>query len=1076
MARILIVDDDASSRQLLVTLARYRGHETLEAADGAEALACVRDERPQLVISDILMPTMDGYEFVRKLRDDPEIADTRVIFYTASYHEKEALKLAERGHVARVLVKPAEPAEILGVLEEVIRGTESGTLRGVPRDFDTEHLKLLTDKLWQRTTELEAANAQLAALAELHIQFASEREPRLLLQQVCASARKLFGARYAVLAARDKSGNGNLFHSVSGLDAGAQQLGTPVLEAGALGRVAQTRKPWRASRNDGATIDAGLPRGYPRAQAFLAVPIASFSHSYGWICLADKVGAEDFSDEDERLLVNLGAQVGRIYENGSLNLELQRRARQLQDEIARREQASVGLRASEERFRALAENIQDVFFVASGDLLELVYLSPAYSHVWGQDGPRATSCAEIMMDSVYAPDVARVRAEFERIAAGEATADFEYRILRRDEAVRWIRVRTFPVPDAEAEHGRVVGTATDVTEARVAAARIEHLNRVYAMLSSINTLIVRARERDELFREACRLAVHFGKFAVAWVGWLDPETGAIPAIAWSGMRPDILESAVTVMGPHPEEDGVVAAAVRTGAPQVVNSISTDARRIVFRDEILAHGLRGMIALPLNLEDKTIGCLVLISEEADFFNDEEVRLLIELAGDISFALDHLERADRLYYLAYFDALTGLANRTLFLDRLRQNLALAARNRRKMALIAMAPDRLGTINDTFGRPAGDLVLKQFAVRYQDAAGKDGELGRVAGDQIAVLIESPRDETEVLAKVSRWQVDCFGRPFDIHGTQMRLGASTGIAMYPDDGTDASSLLKNAEAALERAKSTGDEHLFYTQRMSVAVTEKLLLEQSLREALEKQEFQLYYQPKVDIEKRQVRGLEALIRWNSAERGLVPPVKFIPLMEETGMIVPVGAWVIRRAAEQLSQWRGLGIIAPRIAVNVSTIQIRKRDFVETVRAALSEAGEAPGIDIEVTESLIMEDVEGNIAKLEEIRRMGIGIALDDFGTGYSSLGYLARLPVETLKIDRTFIAGMLDDPGAMTLVSTMISLAHSLKLKVVAEGVESEEQAKILRLLSCDEIQGYLVSKPIPFEEMTEFLKRASP
>ncbi|MDP9199283.1 MAG: GGDEF domain-containing protein, partial [Pseudomonadota bacterium] len=506
-----------------------------------------------------------------------------------------------------------------------------------------------------------------------------------------------------------------------------------------------------------------------------------------------------------------------------------------------------------------------------------------------------------------------------------------------------------------------------------------------------------------------------------------------------------------------------------------NDIRTDPRPIQYREQMLAQGLRGIVALPLVVDDKPMGCLALITSELDFFSEQELRLLDELAGDISFALDHLEKADRLFYLAYYDSVTGLANRTLFLDRLAQHVARAAKDHSRLALVAMAPDRLGNINDTFGRPAGDLVLKQFAERFAASVGSGTDLARVSGDQMATVIDDIRNESDVLLQVSRWQDSCFGRPFEVHGTQMRLGATTGIAIYPDDGDDAPTLLKNAEAALERAKSSGDEHLFYTQRMSVAVTEKVMLEHALREAFEKQEFELYYQPKVSMETRRVLGLEALIRWNSPERGMVPPVKFIPLMEETGMIVPIGAWVMRRAVEERDRWRTMGIAAPRVAVNVSTIQLRKRDFVDTVRNALKDAGKAPGIDFEVTESLIMEDVDSNIRKLDEVRRMGIGIALDDFGTGFSSLGYLAKLPVETLKIDRSFIARMLDDPGAMTLVSTMISLAHSLKLIVVAEGVETEEQAKILRLLRCDEIQGYLISKPVPFDDMTAFLQQSA-
>jgi diguanylate cyclase (GGDEF)-like protein/PAS domain S-box-containing protein len=1075
MARVLIVDDDATNRELLVTLARFRGHEPLEAADGQEALECVRAQRPQLVISDILMPTMDGYEFVRRLRADPELSATKVVFYTASYHEKEALRLAESGHVVRVLIKPCEPEVILRTIEEIISGDTVDSVVRVPEHYDTEHLRLLTDKLWQKTGELETANAKLAALTELQVKLASEREPRVLLEQMCQGARRLFGAKYAVLAARDKLGNGKSIVAVSGLSTASVQPERPVMEAGALGRVFANRKSWRIARNDGATIDAGLPTSYPRAQAFLAVPLVSLTQSYGWICLADKVGADEFSEDDERLFSILGAQVGRIYENGSLYAELQNRARLLQEEMAERERATSGLQASEERFRQLAENIQDAFFVASTDLSELIYLSPAYSQIWGQSNPRASSCMDILMEAIHPEDAEKVRAEFGRIAGGQQEAEFQYRIQLRDGALRWIQLRTFPVLDTEGSGSRIVGTASDITESHAAAQQIEHLNRVYAMLSSINTLIVRVRDRDELFREACRLATQFGHFEFAWIGWLNPSNGEIEPVAFAGKRADLAALLKPVLGPDPADDGMAASAIRQGKVQFSNDIRTDPRPIMYREQMLKEGLRGIVALPLVVGDKPMGCLALITSELDFFSEQELRLLDELAGDISFALDHLEKADRLFYLAYYDSVTGLANRTLFLDRLAQNLARAAKDRSRLALVAMAPERLGNINDTFGRPAGDLVLEQFAERFAASVGSGTDLARVAGDQIATVIGDIPSESDVLLQVSRWQESCFGRPFEVHGTQVRMGATTGIAIYPDDGDDAPTLLKNAEAALERAKSSGDEHLFYTQRMSVAVTEKVMLEHALREGFEKQEFELYYQPKVSLETRRVLGLEALIRWNSPERGMMPPGTFIPLMEETGMIVPIGAWVMRRAAEDRGRWRTIGVAAPRVAVNVSTIQLRKRDFVDTVRNALKDAGKAPGIDFEVTESLIMEDVDSNIRKLDEVRRMGIGIALDDFGTGFSSLGYLAKLPVETLKIDRSFIAKMLDDPGAMTLVSTMISLAHSLKLTVVAEGVETEEQAKILRLLRCNEIQGYLISKPVPFDEMTKFLKQSA-
>src|SRR5258708_3729481 len=259
----------------------------------------------------------------------------------------------------------------------------------------------------------------------------------------------------------------------------------------------------------------------------------------------------------------------------------------------------------------------------------------------------------------------------------------------------------------------------------------------------------------------------------------------------------------------------------------------------------------------------------------------------------------------------------------------------------------------------------------------------------------------------------------------------------------------------------------------MNKRVAEKLTLENKLRRALDNEEFVLYYQPKVELEKRAIVGVEALIRWQSPELGLVPPLKFIPLMEETGLILPVGAWALKRAALDHKNWVEAGLNAPRVAVNVSSIQLRQRDFVKVLQQAIAEGVSPTCIDLEITESLIMEDIRVNIEKLLDVRKLGLGVAIDDFGTGYSSLAYLARLPVETLKIDRAFIITMLEDPNTATLVSTMIALAHSFRLKVVAEGVEAEEQAKMLRLLRCDQMQGYVFSKPVPRDAITALLQK---
>ena len=336
----------------------------------------------------------------------------------------------------------------------------------------------------------------------------------------------------------------------------------------------------------------------------------------------------------------------------------------------------------------------------------------------------------------------------------------------------------------------------------------------------------------------------------------------------------------------------------------------------------------------------------------------------------------------------------------------------------------------------------------------------------------------QPEVTKRLQDLLQRCFGEPYHANDAELRLSAKAGVTLFPNDGVDTEILLRNAEAALRAAKKTGDPTLFYTSALTDRTSEQLSLLNKLQRGIENDEFVLHYQPKFETATRKIVGVEALIRWQSPELGLVPPGKFIPLMEETGIILQAGAWALSKAVSDYARWLTLVLPAPRIAVNVSPIQLRKRDFFGTVQNAVRRGPSPPGIDLEITESLIMEDIQSNIRKLKDVRDLGIEIAIDDFGTGYSSLGYLAKLPVQMLKIDRSFIITMLKDRATLTLVQTIISLAHSLKLKVIAEGVDEEEQAKLLGQLRCDEIQGFLLSRPLPFGQLTEILagRRARP
>ena len=628
------------------------------------------------------------------------------------------------------------------------------------------------------------------------------------------------------------------------------------------------------------------------------------------------------------------------------------------------------------------------------------------------------------------------------------------------------------VRDTEGRPDYVVSVLQDITGRKQAEKKVRRLNRVYAVLSQINSLIVRVRDREDLFREACRICVEQGEFRMAWIGVVDQPAEAVKPVASAGEVGDFFDSAPFASpGGKGSRRGLAWQALDEKKAMVSNDVQADAR-ITMKNECRVRGINSLAMLPLAVGGKGAGVLALYAREAGFFDDAEMKLLLELAGDISFALEHIGKTEKLDYLADYDPLTGLANRALFHNRLEQLIGTARREAGKLGVLLLDIERFRTINETLGRAVGDDLLGQIADRAGRHFGEPGRLARVGADQFAAVIPGIADAESLQRRIEQEYREIFGVPFQLGDTALRVSARFGIALFPDDGGNAERLLRNAEAALKKAKSSGEKYQFYTVQMTERVAENLALENKLRQGLEKDEFVLHYQPKVSLRSGGIVGVEALIRWQSPELGLVPPVKFIPLLEETGLILQVGSWALRRAARDHRAWVEQGLKPPRVAVNVSAIQLRQRDFVAVVEQAIIDGVAPTGIDLEITESLIMQDVEATIAKLENVRALGIRIAIDDFGTGYSSLAYLAKLPVETLKIDRSFIIRMLENANTMTLVQTMISLAHSLDLKVVAEGVDSEEQAKVLRLLRCDQMQGYLFSKPLPLDAMTELLK----
>jgi diguanylate cyclase (GGDEF)-like protein len=548
--------------------------------------------------------------------------------------------------------------------------------------------------------------------------------------------------------------------------------------------------------------------------------------------------------------------------------------------------------------------------------------------------------------------------------------------------------------------------------------RVERLNRTLSVLSAVNALIARLPERQTLLEEACRIAVEKGGFGFAEISL---------------------------------REGTKDLAASRGDP--------------------AEPFPAEVELPLKVSEEAAGSLRLRARSRDFFDEEEMRLLHELAADVSYALHHLAQKARMDYLACHDSLTDLPNRSLFADRMAQALGAARRERRFAAAVFLDLERFRMVNETFGRKSGDDLLREVARRLRAAAREQDTVARVGADHFAIAVagfDHPGDTTHwFIERLER----AFAEPIVIDGVELLVTLKAGVAVFPTDGESPETLCGNAETALRQAKQSGQRYLFYAPHMNAQVAESLAMEHRLRRALDEGRLALHYQPKVDLRTGALTGMEALIRWHDPELGVVPPARFVLLMEETGMILAAGRWALLKAVADIRHWQRLGLEVPRVSVNVSALQLRQDDFIDSVLQAVAAFGDqAPLLDLEITESVLAD--EDCTRKLQVLRHTGIEVAVDDFGTGYCSLSYLARLPVDILKIDRSFVVRMKEAGYPRNIVAMIVSLAHTLGLKVVAEGVEEDEQVSMLRDLGCDQIQGYLVSWPLPPAQIESLLR----
>ena len=715
------------------------------------------------------------------------------------------------------------------------------------------------------------------------------------------------------------------------------------------------------------------------------------------------------------------------------------------------------LRDSEERFRTIVESSEDWIWENESNV-RITYSNGRIAHILGY--PPEEMLGTLAVDHMLPADRDEVQLRIpELIAARRGWKRWRLHWRHRDGSIRVLESTATPRFDADGELVGFRGVDHDITEQLRQETRIRNMARMHAVLSALGNAILRARTSEELFAQVCQVAVEHGDFDAASV-CVPVDGGGLETVGSYGDQA-IIEM-IERLGTQPL-DGVPAEHMWPGLQAF-----HEARNIVMRDvatadmpehvrkDMQAVRLAAKITLPIGSPPR--GVIGLYATEPLDFGHEEIGLLERMASEVDYALGFIANSERLEYMAYHNPVTGLPNRVAFRQQVTVRLV---DDPLVVAVVDLA--NFGRINDSRGRDFGDRLLHIFGQRLAATIGPKAIVAH-AGEDAFLIAQSARgsiqEEVDRLDALLRPLDDT---PYEIDGEQIFLHLHCGIALSPEHGDDCDTLERNAVTALGEAFKRKVRAEPFTDLLRKRTTHRIELERNLRRAFQENQFELFYQPKFNTRDQRLIGAEALLRWRHPEAGLISPAEFIPLLEDTGLIVQAGHWVMRTALDTARAWRAMGHAGLRIAVNISARELRNVHFLDECRELLEPSASDQWLDIEVTESLLMEDIDQSIRLLHGLRDLGCLIAIDDFGTGYSSLNYLARLPVDMIKIDQSFIAQLAQSPETMGLITNIITLAHSLSLKVVAEGVEEEEQLKLLRLLRCDELQGYLLGRPMP-------------
>ncbi len=687
---------------------------------------------------------------------------------------------------------------------------------------------------------------------------------------------------------------------------------------------------------------------------------------------------------------------------------------------------------SEARFRAMSDASPLGIFVSDAEGA-CVYTNAAYQKISGLTLEQTLGTN--WSTAIHPEDRQRVLAEWHDAARGQEPFQTEFRFQREDGSVVWTRLSTAPMRDGKVLRGHVQ-TIEDISERKSAEivlrtaedALFQEKERAQVTLNSIGDAVLTTDMQGNV--------TYMNLVAEAMTGW--PRENALGRPLGQVFK--IIEGTTRATAENPAQRAI----------SEDKTVGLAANCVLIRRDGLEVSIEDSAA-PIHDRQGRVGGAVLV-----FHDVSESRAM----------------ALKMSHMAHHDFLTGLPNRALLTERLAQAIALARRNGKQLALLFMDLDNFKHINDSLGHAIGDLLLQSVAERLSAGVRTTDTVCRQGGDEFVILlveIDQPQDAANVAEKL----LAAAALPQLVGGNELHVTLSIGISVYPDDGQDVDSIMQNADTAMYHAKAAGrNNYQFFSADMNTCAVRRLVIEGSLRRALKQGEFILHYQPQIDIASGAMTGSEALIRWQDPHLGLVYPEKFVPIAEQTGLIVPIGRWVLREACCQVQAWLDVGLPAVPVAVNISAVEFRQKDFVDAVAQILKETGLAPGyLELELTESVLMHDAKSAASVLESLKAMGVRIAIDDFGTGYSSLSYLKRFPIDTMKNDQSFVRDIATDADDATIVSAMIGMGKNLNQRVIAEGVETQEQLAYLRTRQCAEVQGFLLSRPLAAEKFARML-----